>query len=228
MKNTRDYLEGLTQAPIRKSGAFVKGRHYVPGEVNAQGTAYVGELANAEIAAELQSFYEATKQVFGLRRRQTKREVGDGVGSLITKSFHYSVHAEQHSRTPEDYVIVRRLELPPGDEVHGIDEERGRQLDRIFGSTFDKVVVEVEAANADFDRLVEMFEDLEEADGGRLRDEDDLQRITYVAKGGANIIVDLTKGRIELIAAGAASCSRLLALAQRYRVTISGTVNLLS
>jgi len=223
-----DYLEGTTQARIRKSAAFVKGRHFVPVEVNAQASALVSELALSEIADELQKFYEMSKRVFGLRRRQTKRDAGEGYGSLSTKYFRYSVHAEQHSEKPEDYVIVRRLELPGGTEAEELDPEQGRQLDSIFGATFDKVVVEVDPGAADFDRLVEMFEDLEEADGGRLRDEEDLQRITYVAKGGASIIVDLVKGRIELIAAGAASCSRLLALAQHYKVTISGTVILLS
>lgn len=223
-----DYLEGTTQARIRKSAGFVKGRHFVPLEVNAQASALIGELATDEIAGELQKFYELSKRVFGLRRRQTKRDTGEGYGSLSTKYFHYSVHAEQHTEKAGDYVIIRRLELPGGADANELDAERGHQLDSIFGAAFDKVVVEVDPGAADFDRLVEMFEDLEEADGGRLRDEEDLQRISYVAKGGASIIVDLAKGRVELIAAGAASCSRLLALARHYKVTISGTVNLLS
>lgn len=220
----RDYLEGLTQARIRSAPAFVKGRHRVPLEVNAQAAAFVGELAEAEIAAELQRLYEACKQVFGLRRRQIKRQAGDGLGSLSCKYFGFSIHAEQHPGAAGDYRIVRRLELPDDRE----EAEFGARLDRLFGATFDRVVVEVDAGAADFDRLVEMFEDLEAADGGRLRDEEDLRRITYTASGGAGIVVDLIAGRIELIAAGPASCANLLALARRYHVTISGTVELLS
>jgi len=220
-----EYLEGLTQARIRSAAGFVKGRHRVPDVVDAQAAAVIAELAEAEIAAELQGLYETCKRAFGMRKRQITREVGEGFGSLANKFFRFSIHAEQHPTRPTDYLIVRRLELP---EASGEDAETARRLDAMFGAAFDKVVVEVDAAAADFDRLVEMFEDLEEADGGRLRDEEDARRITYTASGGATIVVDLVAGRIELIAAGPASCSRLLALAQHYRITIAGTVNVLS
>lgn len=220
-----DYLEGTTQARMRAATAFVKGRHRVPSEVNAQAATFVNELAEAEIAGEIQNLYETAKQVFGLRRRQFKRESGDGFASLATKFFHFSIFAEQHPVKPEDYVIVRRLELPGRDQS---DPDHSARLDSLFGTAFDKVVVEVDGIAANYDRLVEMFEDLEEADGGRLRDEEDLRRITYVARSGAGIVVDLTLGRIELSAAGPASCSKLMALAEHYHVTISGTVELLS
>ena len=220
-----DYLEGLTQNHIRQAAGFVKGRHYVPTDVSAQTGAYVGELTQTEITDELQRLYETSKQVFGMRRRQFTRESGEGFGRLATKYFDFSIHTEQHPTIAGDYVIVRRLELP-NDAKTGTDF--GDQLDRLFGATFDKVVIEVDPTAADFGRLVDMFEDLEEADSGRLRDDEDAGRIDYTTQGGAKIIVDLQAGRIELVAAGAASCSRLLALAQQYAVTISGTVNLLS
>ncbi len=210
---------------MRAAAAFVKGRHRVPSEVYAQAATFVNELAEAEIAGEIQNLYETAKQVFAMRRRQFKRESGDGFASLATKFFHFSIFAEQHPLKPDNYVIVRRLELPGGDQPN---PDHSARLDSLFGAAFDKVVVEVDGAAADYDRLVEMFEDLEEADGGRLRDEEDLRRITYVARGGASIVVDLMSGRIELSAAGPASCSKLLALAEHYHVTISGTVELLS
>ena len=49
-----------------------------------------------------------------------------------------------------------------------------------------------------YDRLVDIFEDIEEAIGGQLRDEEHLGRITYTSPDGTRIRFDLESGRVSL------------------------------
>ena len=116
---------------------------------------------------------------------------------------------------------MRRLELREGAET------RQDAIDEVFGTIFDKVVVEIDAADLDFEQLVEFFEDVEEAHGGELKDEEHLSRLTYTAPDSTRIRIEIEGGRISLSGGGRQDCSTLLARARKYRFGLTGPSRLL-
>lgn len=218
----REYLESVQNKPIRSLTGFDKGRgHFIPTAVTLASTKFVRSLLAAEIDDEIQELYETTKAAFKLRRDDVPHSSGDGQGSLDTEFFRFSIDTRQDDDDPAKYVIVKRLELRDAPDAH-----LGK-IDEVFGSMFDEVVVDVDADALDFDHLVNLFEDIVEAHGGVLKDEQNLSQLTYTATNGTRINIDTQHGRISLGGGGRQVCSTLLARARQYRLGLTGQSRLM-
>lgn len=218
----REYLESLQRDAIKSLADFDKARgHFVPKVVTGATIKFVHGLLKAEIDEEIQEFYERTKAVFKLRRDDIPHSSGNGEGSVDTEFFRFSIEAHQDNDDPAKYVIAKRLELRDAPDPHL------EKIDEVFGRMFDEVVVEVDADALDFSDLVNLFEDIKEAHGGELRDEQNLSRLTYTATDGTRINIDTDHGRISLGGGGRQACSTLLARARQYRFGLTGQSRLM-
>ena len=74
----------------------------------------------------------------------------------------------------------------------------------------------------DFETLVDRFEDLCEAHGGKVVDETAKERVTYTAENGATIVVSVATGHISVSRQGARSVQQLLEVAHEYRFGLQG------
>jgi uncharacterized caspase-like protein len=217
-----EYLEGVESGRIRSLPGFSRARgHFEPDSVNDRATGFVRDLLAERVDQEIQELYEAVKDNFGLRRREIGRESGDGQGNLDTEYFRFSIDARQDQSDPASYVIVRRLVL------RGEPGEQQEEIDKTFGSLFDRIVVKVPPNALSYEDLVDLFEDIKEAVGGDLRDEEHLERITYTAPDSTRIRFDLESGRVSLSGGGKQFASALLARAHRYRFGLAGPSQLL-
>lgn len=218
----KEYLEGVESHRIRSLPGFSRSRgHFEPDSVNNRATDFVRALLAERVDEEIQKLYEAAKDNFGLRRREIGRESGDGEGNLDTEFFRFSIDTRQSRSDPASYVIVRRLVL------RGEPGERQEEIDETFGSLFDRVVVKVSPNALSYDDLVDLFEEVENAIGGNLRDEEHLERITYTAPDGSRIRFDVGSGRISLSGGGRQFVSTLLARVRQYRFGLAGPSRLL-
>ena len=94
-------------------------------------------------------------------------------------------------RTRTKYYITRRLELRQGWAAHR------EALDELFTDEFQRLVVEFDSMEDPFDALVDRLEDIGEASGGDVEDDDRDQRVTY-SRDGASFTFDLKKRRRKL------------------------------
>ena len=91
------------------------------------------------------------------------------------------------------------------------------QLDELFDRKFQRVVIEFDSSEFEFDDLVDRFEDIEKAMGGSLADNESAGTISYTLPDGSTLEIDLAAGRLSLGKEARRRCSELLDEARQYR-----------
>jgi hypothetical protein len=218
---TEEYLEGTEDGQVRSLDGFDKKKHRIYPTVTDSTDAFVRGLLEPQIDEEITSLYRQAKDTFGVAAKDLPHDSAEGQGNLDCDFFRFSIESRQDKNDPQRYVLIRRLELREG------WEERQEQIDEVFGSMFERVVVEIDSDNLDFDELVEYFEGVEKAHGGNLDDNHKSRRITYTTDDGTRIRIDVRRGRLTLSGRGHCTCSELVGMARQYRFTLSGQSRLL-
>lgn len=218
---TDEYLEGRDVGRVRRISGFDSKRHQVFKTVTDRTDAFVRDLLEPEIDDEIERLYREAKDILDLSAKDLPQESGGGQGNLDCHFFRFTIESYQDPSDPEQYVVVRQLQLREG------WEERQEQIDEVFGNMFDRVVVEVETDKLDFDDLVEFFESVERTHGGYLKDEHKSRRITYKTDDGVTIEIDLGYGTLTLMRRGSRTCSELVETARQYRFTLNAPSRLL-
>jgi hypothetical protein len=166
------------------------------------------------VSEELQHLYEKSKNVLNVRRRDLRKVVDTGTGDLDAPAFRYSVGTGQDPEDPGKYIIYRRLELRQGWSAYRA------AIDEIFGDKFDRLIVEFESIDSDFDELVAKIEDIRAEHGGTVTDDDRRQRVAY-SHDGATFAFDLTKRRLEISFEDSRTL-RLVDAVQSFQLGLSG------
>jgi hypothetical protein len=213
-----EFFEGVEEGKIQSLDGFQKVcGHSVPMRMSTKADNFVRSLLAERIAEELQDFYKAVKQTFGLKSKDVQLLSDIGVGDIETEFFRYSVTSQQSPDDPAKYRITYQLKLRQAAQASTL-----AKIDEVFGSQFDELVVETKQSFMDFADLVEKLEDLSEDHGGTVDDEPANELVTYVHPNGASIMFDVASGRIAISATGHSSVSALLASAQQYRFGLTG------
>lgn len=220
---SQEFFEGVEEGEIKALPGFIKRVHFIPDRPNSDATtSFIRERLASNIQEETQDLYDQIKQEMGLRAKEIQHEGSDGLGSIDTDYFRYTVEPRHHTQDPSMYQIVRKLELRAA-----ADSDRIEQINEIFSGKFDKLVVKTNRDFIDFATLVDKLEDVSDAAGGNVRDESANERVTYEAPDGARIIFSVATGRISISARGARSVRALLNTAQGYRFGLEGQSTLL-
>ena len=212
MKNNSEFLEGVETGAISRLNGFRKGLHTVPKDINESAESWCHRLLTDQVAEELQDYYERARAALQLRRRDVRKEDDSGSGNLDTQAFRYSIETGQNPDDPAEYILRRRLELQQGWPTHRA------AIDEMFGSEFELLVVEFESLDATFDELVDKLEDIEQEQGGSVRDDDRARRVTY-ARDGVSFTFDLRRKRLE-ISFGRSGALELVDAAQAFQLGI--------
>ncbi len=210
MRNHSEYLESVETGSIRQLPGFRRGTHHVPTNLNAAADGWCRQLLSERIAEELQGLYASARTELGVRRRDLRKEEEDGAGDLDTPAFRFNIETGQNPDDHTEYYIKRRLELRQGWQAHR------EAIEALFGDDFEHVVVEFESIDDTFDDLVDRLEDIAEAQGGNIDDDDRSQRISYY-RGGMTFTFDLAKQRLE-IAFGRSGTLSLVDAAQQFQL----------
>ena len=91
-------------------------------------------------------------------------------------------------------------------------------IDELFDTEFNRLVVEFESLDEDFDDLVDKLEDIKEEQGGSVQDDDRAARVTY-QREGISFTFDLHKMRLE-ISFGRSGALELVDAAQKFQLGI--------
>lgn len=210
--NNSEFLEGTETGEIRKLDGFERGFHTVPDKINGSAESWCHRLLSDRVAEELQELYQDARNALKVRRRDVRKEQADGAGDLDTPAFRYSIETGQNPDDPAEYIIRRHLELRQGWPEHRT------VIDELFGTEFDRLVIEFENMDETFDELVEKLEDILGEQGGDIDDDDRTKRVTY-ARDGAAFTFDLKKRRLE-ISFNRKGALSLVDAAQRFQLGI--------
>ncbi len=180
----------------------------MPDRLSESADGWCNRLLADTVAEELQTLYQNARDALGLKRKDLRKEAD----TLDAPAFRYIVETGQNPEDPSEFYITRRLELRQGWAAHR------EALDELFTDEFQRLVVEFDSMEDSFDALVDRLEDIGEASGGDVEDDDRDQRVTY-SRDGASFTFDLKKRRLE-IAFGRKSALDLVDAAQRFQLGV--------
>jgi hypothetical protein len=203
----------LSFTPFARLPGFSKARgHYVPEKASPAALDWAKSLLEENLQEELQLIYQRSKDILSLRRRDVKKTVEKGGGTVETEFFRYTLALSQSEsdpaevKTSREIVLLKSLrELPP-------------TLDLIFPDAAEEIVAKIEVP--DFDELVEHFEDLKDKWGGKLAENDVTGKIEYSTKG-FTLEVDTKEGELVIRPVTASGCLPLLKIAEDHLPAIA-------
>lgn len=208
LRNNSEYLEGTETGAIRGLDGFQRGFHKVPDRLSDSADSWCNRLLADSVAEELQTLYQHTRDVLGLKRKDLRKEDD----TLDAPAFRYIVETGQNPENPTEYYITRRLELRQGWPAHR------EALEQLFTDEFEQLVIEFDSMEDSFDDLVDRLEDIREELGGDVDDDDRHQRVSY-SRDGATFTFDLARRRLE-IRFGREGALHLVDAAQKFQLGV--------
>lgn len=139
---------------VKALSGFKKGVHHVPKDVSAYGARFIANISESEIAADLEQVYQSVKDAFGYKRRELERQgPNEGVGSVETPAFTYTVGISQNPDGPDSYVLRREITDIKDQDVVFSDE-----FNDVFDGMFDTLEFEF-AKKIDLEKVIDDLED---------------------------------------------------------------------
>ncbi|WP_216851100.1 hypothetical protein [Acidisphaera sp. L21] len=212
LRNNSEFLEGAETGAIRQLDGFKRGYHKVPTDINDSAEGWCHRPLADRGAEELQELYQRARAALNARRKDLRKEEDGGSGDLDTPAFRYSIETGQNPEDPAEYIIRRRLELRQGWAAHRA------AIDELFGSEFDRLVIEFESIDETFDDFIEKLEDIRDDQGGEVDDDDRNQRVAN-ERDSVTFTFDLKKRWLE-ISFGQSGALELVDAAQRFQLGI--------
>jgi hypothetical protein len=180
------YMRSVRVTNVKDLAGFPKG-YRPPQWSNDTGNGYIQKYAEADIQEEIDEVYNKAREYFSLRSRDMKSSTNREGGSVQTPHFLYEINVRQSKTNPANAIFQRILYLWAAKD----------QLDTGFNNIFpvmpDDIVIPI-IGNLDYDRLVEQFEDFEEAHGGKLTLRNSDEILIYESVDGLELEVDVNEG----------------------------------
>jgi hypothetical protein len=180
---TRAIFRKIDYEKIKDAEGFKSG-YKIPKWKNSNSVGFVQKVFEPEIEREIQEIYENTKSVTGLRKAQIEYGSSLDGGSVECPLFRYYVEVDLEESNLSKAKITRKLEIriPRAEIPEGFDT--------IFPIYLDELIIPIEG-EMDFDDIVNKFENLKEAQGGSLSDNESKEIMEYITKGGTSITIDV-------------------------------------
>lgn len=168
---------------IKSADGFKKG-YSIPKWKNSRTIEFVQEVFEPEIANEVQEIYEKTKEVCNLKKADIDYGSSLGGGSVECSFFRYYVEVDLNEEDLSEAKITRKL------QIRVTRSELPEDFDSIFPIYVDELIVPIEG-KIDFDDIVNKFENLAEAQGGKVSDNASKETLEYITGGGTSITIDV-------------------------------------
>lgn len=207
-------LEGRSYGSLKRLPDWHSGLR-IPDRDNPTSRAFVESLIAPKISDQLQEYYLKTKDVFGLPRREIRKEEGIASGALHTDAFRYSIEGGLDGDDLGRYEIIHWLEM------RRTDADTLTKVDTVFGRIFEAVVGELDDPGVVFDDVVDVVEALHRALGGDHTEDSRVERASYTAPGGGVLTIDLSNRELRLTDGGRATATVILEKAKALNQTVS-------
>ncbi len=135
---------------------FVKSRHKAPKEVSDYHENWIKKIAYDLIEEEINDIGNKIRNNLKLKRKQIQDTIIDeGVGTIVTTEFDYSVEVTQSGDDPGVYIITRSLQNFKNSQI--LDTE---EFNEVFSELFD----EIEFRTKQTINVEELIDKIEEID----------------------------------------------------------------
>ncbi len=151
-------LLNLDSGNIKSLSGFIKGSHTTPKTIYSGANDFVQKIGKNEIKDEIDELAPQIKNVLNYKRKDVQADSGDGLGSIVTPDFTYSMELKQSNTNADEYVIIRRLE-----DFTNSHLVLGGDFNKLFDGLFKKLEFKV-SRKIDVEALIDMVEEMEDND----------------------------------------------------------------
>lgn len=138
---------------VKSLGGFRKGHHTVPDAANAVTNAFLGKIAEGELAEQAEKLFQDARERLGYKRREISLAVTPGLAVLTAKDFSVEIGYALEDAAPERYVVTTTLQGLKSAELVQTEEFteifRGRFTEISFalqrGASVEAVIDVIEA-----------------------------------------------------------------------------------
>lgn len=187
----RVVFRSTTTTRVKDLGTWKK-TFDLPTAATASASKFVARLAASEVKADLDALVARTREERGTRRKDLMATVSEGIGSLRTPDFEYSLTVALDPEQPTQVVWLR--------EVGGLSNPafvRGDAMERVFRRPFEHLVFEF-VRPVDVPAWVDRFEE-QLPTGVQLEADADATECVVKLKG---VPGSITVRRTELLISG--------------------------
>jgi len=200
------FFRKVETSPIQRLPGFNRRTHFIPDRINRRVDDFIASLLQPSIEEELETIYANCRDILGLRRREITKTLGTGNGNIDTSLFRFQIDTKQNPEDPAESMVDRRLVLLI--EATAIPEG----LERVFPVMPNEIVIPIDG-DLNYDDLVDKFEDVKDANGGTLDDNDRTGLIEYTAPDGVVFIISAFEQELVIKPRATASFANMLAAA---------------
>jgi hypothetical protein len=152
---------------IKSLPGFVRGSHTVPKTFFPEANNFIARIGEDLIKDEINEIRTEVKKAYNYKRTDIEVAVEDGMGSIVTPDFSYSMEILQSKEDASEYVLLRRLE-----EFDKSNIVTSNEFNEIFEGLFQKLEFRLDKT-LNIEELVDKVEDMLENDSISI-DYDDL------------------------------------------------------
>lgn len=119
---------------VKALSGFKKSHHTVPDAANATTNAFLGKIAESEIAAEAEALFQAVRTGLGYKRKDVTLSVASPGAVLTAKDFVVEIFYALEAAAPARYETTTTLR-----NVRSADLMRTEEFARIFAGRFSEL-----------------------------------------------------------------------------------------
>ena len=135
---------------------FRKKSHQVPTDVSDYTQAFVGKIADGDLAQDLDVQFAAFRRHLGFRRAEMEvQDPSDGCAAILTPWFEYRISVSLLCDDPTVYVFKRMV-----NRIVGPDELLSNQFASVFGDVFNSIEV-CPPTTINMEDFIDSMEDLQ-------------------------------------------------------------------
>ena len=209
-------LINIITGRVKSLPGFIKGRHWEPKSIDSYGDNYIKNVGNSLVDEEITSLSESLRKQFKYKRKEIEAYAEDGTGAINTPDFTYTLEIRQSDKSPDEYLLIRKLKHFKNSELVFTPE-----FNSIFSDFFNVLKFELQN-EIDIEEIIDKIESLDIGDNIVLDfNPKDLDSFTLTVKG-SNKRLKFTRNTISIRSSNKTSPDKLInAFRDSYKAIMS-------
>lgn len=194
---------GRSGGTVKELSGFKKGHHTLPDAANAVTNAFLGKIAEAELAEQAEKLFQAVRTGLAYKRKDVSLQVTSPAAVLTARDFVVEIFYALEESAPARYVATTTLHSLKNAELARTDEFEG-----IFAGMFSELSFTFKKS-ARVEAIVDVIEALEGEGGLRVSYPSDCRDCT-ISVEGVDAGVRCSGASLEMIFPRAGSPAQLM------------------
>jgi uncharacterized caspase-like protein len=137
---------------IKSLSGFIKRFHHEPDSVNDAANNFIARIAEGDIKDDIESVFGLLRKHLHYKGKELEVTYEDGVGSISTPDFDYSIRVSQNGENPSEAIWTREIT-----DIHNIKVIGGDEFNATFNNYFDTLKIEF-SKKIDITSLIDKIE----------------------------------------------------------------------